>query len=126
VFGWRAPHSYLSLPVLLGSLGGLGLLIGPIGLLSLKWRRNREITDAMQIGMDTSFLVLLFLTSATGLSLLIFRETAAMGTLMIVHLGIVMALFLTLPYGKFVHSIFRGAAIVKYALERKRKQIIGA
>lgn len=126
VFGWHAPHSYLSLPVLLGTLGGLGLLIGPIGLLSLKWRRNRDITDATQIGMDTSFLVLLLLTSATGLLLLIFRETAAMGTLMIVHLGIVMALFLTLPYGKFVHSIFRGAAIVKYALERKRKQIIGA
>lgn len=126
VFGWHAPHGYLSLPVVLGTLGGIGLLIGPAGLLSLKFRRNREITDGTQVGMDTAFLVLLFLTSASGLLLLVLRETAALGILTVVHLGIVMALFLTLPYGKFVHSIFRGAAIVKYALERKRKQIIGA
>lgn len=126
VFGWHAPHSYLSLPVLLGTLGGLGLLIGPAGLLFLKGRRNRDITDAMQTVMDTAFLALLFLTSATGLLLLILRETAAIGVLTVVHLGFVMALFLTLPYGKFVHSIFRAAAIVKYALERKREQIIGA
>jgi citrate/tricarballylate utilization protein len=126
VFGWHAPHSYISLPVVLGTLGGLGLLIGPAGLFILKGRRNRDITDGSQTGMDTVFLVLLFLTSATGLLLLVLRETPAMGILTVIHLGIVMALFLTLPYGKFVHSIFRAAAIVKYALERKRKRTIGA
>lgn len=126
VFGWHAPHDYLSLPVVLGTLGGIGLLIGPVGLLVLKYRRNRDITDNSQTGMDTSFLILLFATSASGLLLLILRETAAMGVLMVIHLGIVMALFLTLPYGKFIHSILRVAAIVKYALERKRKRIIGA
>jgi len=126
VFGWHAPHEFMSLPVVLGTLGGIGLLVGPVGLLSLKFRRNRDITDASQIGMDASFLVLLFLTSATGLLLLFLRQTSAMGILTVVHLGIVMALFLTLPYGKFVHSIFRAAAILKYALERKRKKIIGA
>jgi citrate/tricarballylate utilization protein len=31
-----------------------------------------------------------------------------------------MALFVSLPYGKFVHGIYRGAALVKYALERRR------
>ena len=106
--------------------GGIGLLVGPAGLLTLKWRRNRDITDDSQTGMDTAFLGLLFLTSASGLLLLVLRETAAIGVLTVVHLGIVMALFLTLPYGKFVHSIFRAASMVKYALERKRKQIIGA
>ena len=87
VFGWHAPHGYLSLPVILGTLGGLGLLVGPVGLLSLKFQRNRDITDGSQFGMDASFLVLLFLTSLTGLLLLIFRETAAMGFLLIIHLG---------------------------------------
>jgi citrate/tricarballylate utilization protein len=43
-----------------------------------------------------------------------------MGTLLVVHLGIVMALFLTLPYGKFVHGIYRSAAVLKWALERSR------
>jgi citrate/tricarballylate utilization protein len=126
VFHWPAPYGYTSLPVVLGTLGGLGLLIGPAGLLVLKQRRNREITDEGQIGMDTAFLVLLLLASATGLLLLMLRETSYIGTLLVVHLGIVMGVFLTLPYGKFVHGLYRFAAIAKFALERKRKQVLGA
>ena len=68
--------------------------------------------------MDHGFLVLLILASVTGLGLLVLRETAAMGTLLAVHLGIILALFLSLPYGKFVHAIYRLAALVRYALER--------
>jgi citrate/tricarballylate utilization protein len=126
VFGWPAPYGYGGLPVILGVLGGLGLLVGPAGLLVLKRGRNRNITDEGQVGMDTAFLVLLLLASASGLLLLLLRETSAMGTILVVHLGIVMGLFLTLPYGKFVHGIYRFAAIAKFALERKRKQVLGA
>lgn len=124
-FGWTGPYSYTSLPVVLGTLGGIGLLIGPIGLWCLKAQRNREITDESQQGMDTAFIVLLLLTSITGLGLLVLRSTAAMGSLLVVHLGIVMTLFLMLPYGKFVHGLYRSAAILKYALERARKQTLG-
>ena len=70
--------------------------------------------------MNTAFIVLLLLTSLTGLALLAWRETAAMGLLLVVHLGVVMALFVTLPYGKFVHGIYRMAALIKFALESKR------
>jgi citrate/tricarballylate utilization protein len=126
VFGWPAPYGYGSLPVILGTLGGIGLLVGPVGLLVLKRRRNRDITYPGQAGMDTAFLVLLLLASATGLLLLVLRETSAMGTLLVVHLGVVMGLFLNFPYGKFVHGIYRFAAIAKFALERKRKQVLGA
>ena len=38
--GRIAPHPYLSLPVVLGTLGGIGLLIGPAGLYWLKRRRD--------------------------------------------------------------------------------------
>jgi citrate/tricarballylate utilization protein len=31
-----------------------------------------------------------------------------------------MALFLTLPYGKFAHGVFRSAALVKWAIEKRR------
>ena len=41
-----------------------------------------------------------------------------MGALLIVHLGIVLALFVTLPYGKFVHGLYRLAALVKYRREQ--------
>jgi hypothetical protein len=43
-----------------------------------------------------------------------------MGTLLAVHLGVVLGLFLTLPYGKFVHAVYRVAALVRAALERSR------
>ena len=98
---------------------------GPIGLLVLKMRRNGDLSERDQIGMDTAFLVLLALASLTGLLLLILRESSSMGTLLVVHLGIVMGIFLTLPYGKFVHGIYRFGAIAKYALERKRKKVLG-
>jgi citrate/tricarballylate utilization protein len=65
-------------------------------------------------------LILLFLTSASGLLLLAFRETRAMGILLAVHLGAVMAFFLTMPYGKFVHGIYRFAALVRFHIERRR------
>ena len=43
-----------------------------------------------------------------------------MGTLLALHLGVVLALFLTLPYGKFVHALYRFAALVRFHIERRR------
>jgi citrate/tricarballylate utilization protein len=121
-FGWQAPHAYFSIPVVLGTVGGIGLLIGPVGLYSLKRRRDTAIVDVKQDSMDVSFLALLFLTSLTGLLLLVLRETAAMGALLRIHLGVVLGLFLTLPYGKFVHGIYRSGALVRSALEASRSK----
>ena len=118
VFGWEAPYPLLSAPVVLGSVGGVGLLIGPLGLLWLKSARNPSLSDRRQTGMDVAFLVLLFLTSLTGFLLLGLRETSAMGVVLAVHLGIVMALFLTIPYGKFVHAVYRFAALLRNAIEK--------
>ena len=117
VFRWVAPYDYTSVPVVLGTIGGFGLLVGPAGLLALKRRRDPALGDPGQDGLDESFIVLLFLTSLTGLLLLVLREQPIMGALLVVHLGVVLALFLTLPYGKFVHGIYRAAALLKYARE---------
>jgi citrate/tricarballylate utilization protein len=119
-FGWKAPYPFWSVPVLLGTIGGMGLLIGPAGLLWLKAIRDPALSGAKQTGMDVGFLVLLLLVGFTGLTLLALRGTAAMGMLLAAHLGAVMALFITLPYGKFVHAVYRFAALVRYHLERKR------
>ena len=120
VFGWHAPYAYTSLPVLLGTVGGLGLLIGPAGLLAVRRQRDPDLGDADQKGLDEAFIVLLWLTSLTGLVLLVLRAQGAMGVLLVIHLGAVLALFLTLPYGKFVHGIYRTAALLKYATESRR------
>jgi citrate/tricarballylate utilization protein len=115
--GWAAPYAYTSVPVLLGVAGGIGLLAGPVGLLAQRRHRDPALTDPVQERLDVSFLVLLLLTSVTGLLLLLLRHQAVMGMLLIVHLGIVLALFVTLPYGKFVHGFYRTVALLKYARE---------
>ena len=125
LLGLQAPYPVASLPVLLGTAGGLGLLVGPAGLLWLNLRRDPLHGDPRQRPMDRAFLMLLFLVSLTGLALLAGRETGAMAALLVVHLGTVMALFLTLPYGKFAHAVYRGAALLKYAVERRRPDRIG-
>jgi citrate/tricarballylate utilization protein len=122
LFGWHAPYAYTSLPVILGTSGGLGLVVGPIGLFALRRHRDPALSTPDQGALDESFIVLLLLTSATGLLLLVLRNSALMGTLLIVHLGFVLALFLTLPYGKFVHGFYRTAALVKYSLEMTSQQ----
>ena len=119
VLGWVAPYPLLSVPVVLGTVGGVMLVVGCVGLLGLKARSDRVPADRAMVAMDTAFLALLLATSVTGLLLLVLRDTAAMGTLLTVHLGIVAGLFLTLPYGKFAHAVFRYAALVRNALEQR-------
>jgi citrate/tricarballylate utilization protein len=119
---WQAPYPYSSAPVVLGTVGGIGLLIGPVGLLYLKWKSDRVPADSTMLSMDVAFLVLLFLTSFTGLVLLAFRETSAMGMLLVIHLGVVAGLFITLPYGKFAHVVYRYAALVRYSIEQRRAE----
>jgi len=111
VFGWRAPYDYASLPVVLGTSGGVGLLAGSLGLWILRRRRDPALTDQTQDGLDESFLALLFLTTLTGLALLVLRHEPVMPWLLVVHLGTVLALFVTLPYGKFMHGLYRAAAL---------------
>lgn len=119
LLGMEAPYPWYDLPVVLGAIGGLGLVIGPVGLLWAKWQRDPLLADKPRFGMDVAFIVMLFLTGLTGLLLLILRTTPAMGLLLAIHLGVVFSLFLTMPYGKFTHGIYRFLALVRYAEERQ-------
>jgi citrate/tricarballylate utilization protein len=124
-FAFEAPYPVVSLPVILGSLGGIGLIVGPIGLLWLNIQRDSRRGDAEQNPMDRGFIALLLLVSVTGLGLLLFRDSHFMALWLAVHLGTVMALFLTLPYGKFAHGIFRSAALIKYNIEKRLPNNLG-
>jgi citrate/tricarballylate utilization protein len=74
--------------------------------------------------MDTAFLAMLLLVSFTGFLLMLLRDTQFMGLLLALHLGVVFGLFLTLPYGKFVHGLYRFVALMKYAGERRNGAFI--
>ena len=75
--------------------------------------------------MDRGFIALLMLTAASGLVLMVLRSTPALPIALCVHLGSVMALFLTLPYGKFAHAVYRVAALLKWAIERRQPNRLG-
>ncbi|MEO1328795.1 MAG: tricarballylate utilization 4Fe-4S protein TcuB [Pseudomonadota bacterium] len=118
--GWYSPYPWWAPPVVLGTVGGVLLTIGTTGLFALKIQADREPADTRRYGMDYAFLALLNLSAVTGLALLFFRHTSAMGWLLAIHLGVVLALFLSLPYGKFVHGIYRTMALVRDVAEREK------
>lgn len=126
MLGRQAPYPWLSVPVILGTAGGIGLLVGPLGLALSRRKRDPAALDPGQQGLDRGFILALLLTSGTGLALLAARATPAMGWLLIVHLAAVMTLFLSLPYGKFVHGLYRTAALVQYARESRSAHPDGA
>lgn len=125
LFGKEAPYAWYDLPVVLGSLGGIGIVVGPAGLLAAKLWRPAPLTDESRLGMDVAFMVMLFFTGLTGFALLLLRETSWMGVTLAIHLGVVFAFFATMPYGKFVHGIYRFLALVRYAKERKTQPLVG-
>ncbi len=119
------PYPVTSLPVLLGIIGGVGVIAGCTGLLHLRyaaWRLRHE-RPAPQ---DVSFVAVLNLVAITGMILLILRATPAMPILLDLHLASVFALFLTLPYSRFVHAAYRVAALLRNRLEEAAQPQLGA
>ena len=118
----EAPYDYLSFPVLLGTIGGLAMLVGCVGLFIIKWRSDPNPRASIQLGLDYAFIIMLFLSSATGLILMILRETQLMPILLAIHLAVVLSLFIMLPYSKFVHAGYRFISLIKYAQENHNGQ----
>jgi len=120
LLGREAPYGYFEAPVLLGTIGGIVLCIGTAGLWIEKRRMDKRVLALSTLGMDYAFIWLLFWVSATGLILLALRETSFMGLTLAIHLGLVYGFFLILPFSKFVHGIYRFAALLADAGEKQR------
>lgn len=111
------PYPPLSVPVVLGTLGGIAMVAGTAGLLWLKVRADRGLAAPSMLRMDSAFLLVLGLASLTGLLTLVLRATPLMGSALVVHVAVLSALYVTAPYGKFVHWVYRLGAIVQYRAE---------
>jgi citrate/tricarballylate utilization protein len=116
------PYPLTSAPVIFGTVGGLALIIGTGGLIWIKLRSDRQPEGTGASGMDYLFLITLGLTALTGMLTLILRTTAAMGSMLILHLALIAALFVTAPYGKFVHFVYRSLALIRYEIEQRQPQ----
>ena len=123
--GWPAPYPFISLPVVLGTVGGVLLTIGTVGLFAMKLVEDPIPAARRMLGGDVAMLVLLALAAITGLFLLAVRASGAMGIALAIHLGFILALFLVLPYSKMVHGVYRSAALLRRAVERDMKPLGG-
>jgi citrate/tricarballylate utilization protein len=121
VLGWKSPHAFFSLPVQLGTWGGVLMCIGAAGLAWVKTVTDPAPVARRLMGGEFAMLALLFLVAATGLLLLAVRHTGAMGLMLALHLGLVLALFVALPYSKMVHGVYRGLALLRNARERRAR-----
>ena len=123
--GWPAPYPFISAPVLLGTVGGVLMLIGTVGLFAMKLVDDPMPNVRRLLGGDVALLMVLAMIALTGLVLLAVRATGAMGLAMAVHLGFILAFFLVLPYSKMVHGVYRSLALLRRAVERKMKPLGG-
>ena len=99
-FGLEAPYGLFSLPKLFGVPGGILLCIGTAGLAWLKTKADRSLGAPAAWGGEMAFVLLLFFVSFSGLALYAATGTAAVQTLLAIHLGSVLAFFLLTPYSK--------------------------
>ena len=116
------PYPIWSPVVVTGTAGGIMQIVGAAGLIALKLRASAAAASAVMRRLDFAFLALLLAANVTGLALLVLRETPALGGLLVIHLGTIAGLFITMPYGKFVHVIYRYAALVR---NRHEEQLEG-
>lgn len=113
-----APYQLLSIPVVLGTVGGVAMLIGTAGLICVKLKSDPAPSAKALLGSDYAMLALLFFSAATGLLLLVLRNTSAMPVLLALHLGVILSFFIVLPYSRLVHGLYRFAALLRDAAER--------
>jgi citrate/tricarballylate utilization protein len=104
--------------VILGIVGGIALIIGAGGLFWIQWTKSdRAPAEKKTYTLDYAFLAILAITPFTGLLTMLLRTTSALGTALVAHLAFVAALFITMPYEKFVHFVYRTLALVSFEME---------
>ena len=118
IAGIAPPYPWLSVPVISGTVGGIGLVVGCLGLLGLKARSSKVTSFTQMTIKDYGLLASLAFLALSGLAVLLTRGTPAYGIILLVHLAALVESFAMAPYSKFIHVVFRFSALVRDNLER--------
>ncbi|UVO54574.1 tricarballylate utilization 4Fe-4S protein TcuB [Sphingomonas sp. SUN039] len=120
---WPAPYPWISVPGLLGTVGGIAMIAGTTGLIWLKRIEGDSVSSPTTRAFDRSLLILLLIAAATGLANRLAHGTATLTPALIMHLASIGALLVAMPLGKFMHAGFRFLALARHADERRRLRI---
>lgn len=105
----------------LANLSALLLVVGGIMLFVNRLKRGDKLVG-QTTAFDRFFLLLVLSVIATGVLTEVSRYTLADPTVgfavYVIHLGVVLSLFLTLPYSKFAHIFYRTLAMVHERMTR--------
>jgi citrate/tricarballylate utilization protein len=124
ILGLRPPYPLVSVPVILGTAGGLSMLAGCAGLIAVR-RRAAAATPGAGPGVaDYGLLLGLGLLALTGLLTLLLRATPAFGLVLVIHLATIVVCFAIAPYTRFVHAGYRFLALVADAIEQRRARSV--
>jgi len=118
ILGIHPPYPWLSVPVISGTLGGIGIALGCIGLIVLKTQTPDEEIDVPMRARDYALLSALLVLAVTGIAVLLSRTTSVYAPILVVHLSAVAISFLSAAYSKFAHVLYRMLALVQDNLER--------
>jgi quinone-modifying oxidoreductase subunit QmoC len=98
-----------------GNISAVLLVVGGILLLVNRLAKGDKLVGATN-AFDRFFLWVVIAVIGTGVLTELFRfvavPTSAACTVYVLHLGIVLCLFLTLPYSKFAHILYRTLAMI--------------
>lgn len=120
--GIYPPYPVISVPVVSGLAGGLVIIAGVILFLYYDSKGGNPRGKKME-GLDRIFLVTLLMTAVTGITLFTVRSTTFMGILLLIHLSFVGMLFISAPYGKFIHLVYRYLSIARYYQEKRLYEV---
>jgi citrate/tricarballylate utilization protein len=115
LFDLYAPYPLWSFPKLFGVSGGLLMTYGAAWMVMLKLKSDSELGASGSWAGEMGFVLLLGFVGLSGLALYAFGQTAAMPTLLALHLGGVLAFFLITPFSKMAHGFYRLAALLRDA-----------
>jgi citrate/tricarballylate utilization protein len=120
MMGLEPPYELLSVPVVCGTLGGIGLVVGCAGLLHIKVRSANVVSVAEMTIKDYGLLCALTFLALSGLATLVARSSPAFGPTFLVHLAAIILTFAAMPYSKLVHVVYRSLALVRDHAELAR------
>ncbi|MBO0803227.1 MAG: tricarballylate utilization 4Fe-4S protein TcuB [Nocardiopsaceae bacterium] len=120
--GVRPPYPVVSVPVLLGIAGGLGLMAGCAGLIWLRRRADPASSDPGMTSRDYGLLIALEILAVSGLLTLVLRQTPVYAGVLALHIAAVVTCFCMVPYTKFSHVVYRFLALVHDSAEAPGRQ----